>query len=179
MDKSKKKEILNKYKKDELEKLSQSDNKILSDFAKNKLGLKSDRLSLERLKNIPDDKLIATITEKINEVLETRYKNEPKKYKNADNVIPELNESLRAIHFTCNFEMYVVMGDNDKFFTGATSFELTELINGYRLLRLEKIADKIYLRTIDDIEKELSEQEKIKRIKIEYIRGHLKEFELN
>ena len=42
MDKSRKKEILDKYKKDELEKLSQSDNKVLANFAKNKLGLRSE-----------------------------------------------------------------------------------------------------------------------------------------
>jgi hypothetical protein len=179
MDKSRKKGILNEYKKKELEKLSQSDNKIMSDMAKNRLGFKSDRLSLERLENVPDDKLIVTIIEKIKEVLETRYKSDPKKYKNADNVIPELNESLRAIHFTNIFEMYVAMGDTAKFLTGATSFELTELINGYRLLRLENIGDKISVRAIDDIEIELSDQDKIDRTKIKFIRGHLNEFELS
>jgi hypothetical protein len=53
--------------------------------------------------------LIETISEKIKEVLEIRYKSDPKRYKNADNVIPELNASLRAVHFTNLFEMYVMM----------------------------------------------------------------------
>jgi hypothetical protein len=179
MDKNKKKEILNEYKKRELEKLSQAGDKLMANFAKNKLGVTSDPLSLERLGNVPDDKLIETITEKINEVLGVRYKSDPKKYKNADHIIAELNESVRAIHLTNIFEMYVRMGDTDEFLDNATSFELTELINGYRLFKLENIADKIFRRITEDIDKELSDHRKIDRTKMEYIRGHLNEFKLN
>jgi hypothetical protein len=179
MDKSRKKEILNEYKKKELEKQSQSEDKVWADYAKNKLGLKSEKLSIERLRSTQDDTLIETITEKINEAVEIRYKADPKRYKNADNVIRELNESLRAIHFTNLFEMYVTIGDAEKFLEGATLFELTEIINGYRTLKLDKVADKISFRTIDDIEKELSDLDQIQRIKIEYIRAHLNKFELN
>ena len=64
MDKSRKKEILDKYKKDELEKLSQSDNKVLANFAKNKLGLRSEKLGVERLRSTQDNMLIETIFEK-------------------------------------------------------------------------------------------------------------------
>jgi hypothetical protein len=179
MDKSKKKEILNRYKKNELEKLSQSDNKILADFAKNKLGLKSDELTLERLRKTQDNNLIETIASKIIEVLGVRYKTYPRRYKNADNVVHELSESLRAIHFTNIFEMYVSMGDTEKFLDGATPFEVTETTNGYRLLNLENVADKISLLSIGDIEKELGNQDKIQKAKIGYIRTHLNEFELN
>jgi hypothetical protein len=179
MDKNKKKEILNEYKKKELEKLSQSGDKIWADFAKNKLGVKSEKLGIEKLRSTQDDKLIETIAEKIKEVLETRYKSDPKRYKNADNVTPELNASLRAVHFTNLFEMYVTIGDTDKFLDGATPFELTETTNGYRLLNLDNVANKILIRSIDDIENELSDQDKIQRVKIEYIRTHLNEFELN
>jgi hypothetical protein len=179
MDKSRKKEILAKFKRDELEKLSQSDNKILADFAKNKLGLKSDELTLERLRNTQDDKLIETIANKIKEVLEVRYKADPKRYKAADNVVHELTESLRAIHFTNLFEMYVLMGDTEKFLDGTTSYELTELMNGYRLLNLVNIADKISRRTTVDLEAELGDHEKTEKVKIKYIKEHLNEFELN
>lgn len=179
MDKSRKKEILNKYKKDELEKLSQSDNKILADFAKNKLGFRSAKLTLERLRNTQDDKLIETITNKIKEVIDVRYKADPKRYKNPDNVIYELTESLKAVHFTNIFEMYVSMGDTEKFFEGAIPLEITETANGYRLLNLDNVADNISVRSIGDIEKELGNEDKIHRRKIEYVRRHLNEFELN
>jgi hypothetical protein len=179
MDNTEKRDIINEYKKKELEKLSLSDEKILAGLAKNKLGLKSDELSLERLLNTQDNKLIETIAEKIQAVLYVRYKSDPRKYKNPDNVVPELNRSLRAIHFTRSFEIYVTMGDTDKFLDGATSYELTELIDGYRMFELDVIAEKILTRTIAGIEKELCDLEKIEGIKIEYIKGHLNEFEMN
>ncbi|HYF69037.1 MAG TPA: hypothetical protein VD884_12925 [Ohtaekwangia sp.] len=179
MDKNRKKEILREYKRNELEKLSRSDDKVLASLAKNKLGLKSDGLSVKTLVEIEDNKLIETIVEKISEVLEARYQSDPKKYKISDNVVPELNPSLRAIHFTNIFEMYLGMGDTDKFLEGATSFEVHEVINGYRLLKLDGIAYKILLLTIDEIEMEFIDLLKIERIKIDYIRGHLNEFELN
>jgi hypothetical protein len=179
MDKSRKKEILNEYKKRELEKLSQSGDKISAVFAKSKLGLKSEELSLERLKNIEDDRLIEIITEKINEVIEATYKTDPKRYRNADNVIPELNESLRAIHFTNIFEMYVAMGDIEKFLDGAAHYEVAELIKGYRLLKLDNVSDKISIRKLQEIEDELSDDNRIQNIKIEYIRTHLNQFELS
>jgi hypothetical protein len=151
----------------------------MANFAKNKLGVKSDKLGIEKLRSTQDDILIETISEKIKEVLEIRYKSDPKRYKNADNVIPELNAALRAVHFTNLLEMYVMMGDTEKFLDGATAFELTETTNGYRILNLDNVAHKISLWSIDGIEKELSDQDKIQRIKIEYIRKHLNEFELN
>ena len=108
-----------------------------------------------------------------------RYKSDPKRYKNTDNVIPELNASLRAVYFTNLFEMYVMMGDTEKFLEGVTPYEITETTNGYRILNLDNVADKISIRSIDEIEKELRDDDKIQRTKIEYIRGHLNEFELN
>jgi hypothetical protein len=179
MDKNIKKEILNKYKQDELEKLSQSDNKALADFAKNKLGLKSEKLSVERLRTTSDDKLIETITKKISEVLEIKYQADRKRYKNVNNVIPELNESLRAVYFTDLFEMYVRIGDTEKFLGGASEFELSEIIGGYRILNMDNVSNKISLRAISHIEMELSDLDRIQRIKIEYIREHLNEFVLN
>ena len=179
MNKDRRKEILNDYKKKELEKLSQLDDKILADFAKNKLGLKSDQLTLEKLRSTPDDRLIELVADKIKEVLAVKYRSNPKKYKNTDNVILELNESLRLIHFTNIFEMHVIMGDTEKFLNGATSFELTEIISGYRLIKLDNVSDNISFRKILDIDKELSDQKKIRTKKIEYIREHLNDFELN
>jgi|GEM_PF-5619121 hypothetical protein len=178
MDKNRKKELLDEFKKDELEKLSKSSDSVFADYAKNKLGLKSDQLTIEKLHNTPDDKLIETITRKINEVIALRYKSDPKNYKHADNVISELNQSLRAIHYTSIFEMYVTIGDTDKFLNEPTTFELREVINGYRLLELNFIADRISITTMNEIEKELRDQEKITRTKTNYIRGHLNEFVL-
>lgn len=179
MDKSRKKEIINNFKKDELIKLSQSDDKILADFAKNKLGIKPDDLTFEQLRNIQDDQLIDLIFDKIKEVLVVRYKSNQKKYKTPDNVIHELNTSLQAIYFTDIFEMYVQMGDTDKFINEATSSELLGLISAYRLFNLDNIADKISHGSTSDIEKEISDRGKIETLKINYIRKHLNEFELN
>lgn len=179
MDKSRKKEILNDYKKNELIKSSQSDDKIWADFAKNKLAVKSDKLTSERLRTIEDDKLIDIIFNKIKEVLAIGYKSNQPKYKTPDNVIHELSSSLQAIYFTNIFEMYVLMGDTDKFINGATSSELLGLISAYRLFNLGNIADKISHGTTFDIEKEISDRGKIETLKINYIRKHLNEFELN
>ena len=67
----------------------------------------------------------------------------------------------------------------EKFLDGVTPYEITETTNGYRILNLDDVADKISIRSIDEIEKELRDDDKIQRTKIEYIRGHLNEFELN
>lgn len=179
MDKNRKKEILNEYKKGELEKLSQSGDKVLSNFAKNRLGIKSGELSLERLKNIDDDRLIEAIIEKINEVLEVRYKADPRRYKNSDNVLRDLNGSLRAVHFTNLFEMYARMGDAEKFYESASQYELAEVVNGYRLFKLDNVCYMIALRRANDLVDELSDENRIDAIKIKYIREHLNEFELN
>lgn len=179
MDKSRKKEIINNYKKDELIKLSQSDDKILADFAKNKLGIKSEDLTFEQLRNIQDDKLIDIIFDKIKEVVAVRFKSSQTKYKTPDNVIHELSKSLQAIYFTGIFEMYVQMGDTDKFINEATSSELLGLISGYRLFNLDDIADKILHGATSDMEKEISDRGKIETLKINYIRRHLNEFELS
>ena len=179
MDKSRKKEIINNYKKDELIKLSQSDDKILADFAKNKLGIKSDKLTFEQLSTIQDDQLIDLIFDKIKEVLAVRYKSNQTECITPDNVIHELNTSLQAIYFTGIFEMYVQMGDTDKFINGATSSELLGLISAYRLFNLDNMADKISHGSTSDIEKESSDRGKIEALKINYIRKHLNKFQLN
>ena len=75
--------------------------------------------------------------------------------------------------------MYVRMGDTEKFLGGASEFELSEIIDGYRILDMDHVSNKISLRALSHIEMELSDLDRIQRIKIEYIREHLNEFVLD
>ena len=182
MDKNSRKNLISQYKKQELKKDLINPN--LADYAKVQLGINSGPFSPVEVSD--DSILVETFVQKLNETAERIYKQDPRKYKSAENVITTTFPlPVKAVYYTNLFELMLETGDTDKFLYNSSKAEIDLTIQGFKLLGLEAIAEMIEGVISEKIEIEFLESnyesnlELINANRIDFIRSNSDVFKLD
>src|SRR5687768_3197620 len=124
MDKEQRKKLSQEYKKRELEKNLVSEDPIIANWAKLRLGLTSDPLTIQDILKTPDEELVQLVYNKIQEFAERKYRENPKTTKSSENVISNLPTHFKQLFYTYEFEMLLENGDCNKFLDNSSLEEI-------------------------------------------------------
>jgi hypothetical protein len=171
MNKGDRKKLKQDYIKQDLEKLSNSVDPVLSRFARKKLGIGSESLTTDQLLNIEDDRLIETIVDKVDEIVNPKFNAETKDSKQKEQIFKSLNEEIRSIYFFYQLEDCSFLGDTEKFIFNSSAEEISETIKAFYILEFPKLSELIALSVedeslIEELEKEITDTADLIRKKI-------------
>jgi len=199
MDKSQQKAIKNQYKAEAKQKhllrLGESDNAYIRALAQIELGHDLPPITkaiINTEENGPDGLDLATRI--YLKILEKAYKSSPYNksiYKVLESTVMGLSEYLQAVYYSSQFESAISVGDIDKEFSIEGDFEeklfnekLDKLIAAYRLMENEKMLSLIErARSANDYDllQQIAagyNQEKMDKVRIEFIKKNAEEFEM-
>ena len=140
MDRSEKKRLKKQYKEQELKKLLDTHDGIIGDvmsnYAKNELGYKSESLTRQIIEKTDESELIELIYNKTVSFSNWLYKKDPIHFKSSDNVIYSQSVDLIFIYSFHIFQSYHNLGELDNFILSDSKKEIDGFINGLKMLGL-------------------------------------------
>ncbi len=184
MDKAERKRLKKLYKEQELRKLIDSNDggvigEVMSDYAKNELGIKTEPLTQHLIAKTDESDLLELIYNKIISYSSWIYNKNPRHYKSSDNVIFSLSDDLIFIYTFQTFQNLHNLGGVENFVFNSTQREIDEFLNGLKNHGFKEFFKVFKSHDSDSIYDYFENNKQVinKRI-IDYIRENSHKFEI-
>lgn len=184
MDKEEKKRLKRLYKEQELQNFIKNNDggiigEVLSEYAKNRLGVKCEPLTEKDILEIEEPHLIETVYQKLQNYVNWLYKRSPKHFKSVENTLLLQSSDLIFIDAFYSFQSLHLNGGIENFMYNSTDLELKTFQNG-----LFKYGLQDFLEVFLSDDPELisayykKHKERIDETIVKYIREHPEAFTL-
>lgn len=184
MDKEEKRRLNRLYKEQELQNLIKNNDggiigEIMSEYARNKLGVKSEPLTERDILEIEETDIIETVFQKLKNYVSWLYKQNPKHFKSVENTLLLQSPDLIFIDVFYSFQSLHLNGGIENFIFNSTTQELIEFKCGLKKYGLQDFLE-VFLSAKPDLifEYYKKNKESIDGTVVRYIKEHPQEFTL-
>ena len=139
MDKQRKKELKKEYLRQELLKQAESDDEILANFAKSKLGIPLNKLDSDKLRKLSDNDIEEKIFFKIEELFSIKQKTE--RINDTQIVINSLTKELQTFYYSYTLDSSLINGGFETYYLNSAGVDILETIDSAKRLEFQKLVD--------------------------------------
>ena len=139
MDKQRKKELKKEYLRQELIKQSQSDNEIMANIAKSKLGIPLESLDKNSLSELNDADIEGKLLFKIEELISNRLKSD--RSKDEVSIVESLTKELKLIYYSDLLHVDIFNGGFESYYVNTAGCYIIDTIEVLSILDYTEIID--------------------------------------
>ncbi len=139
MDKQRKKQLKKEYLRQELFKEAASDNKIIANFAKQKLGIPLDPLDSKVIQDFPDNEIELKVYNKVLEIISKR-KSQNIKLKEKQ-IVADLPTAIQLTYYSFILDSEILNGGFESYYNNIAGEYIFETINSFLPLKFPEIIE--------------------------------------